>query len=195
MALFHRYYRRRLTFTSNLSISLSPKSVPTRLDRCYHRQFNPKPYIFTIFQVAGWQRSMRRPSLTRMQNGPLFIINRSSPGGGSQEGVLHKCFKIYTPHPKTAPDQGMINRYSPSWETPQRWRARPCPSDPRLGGGGFCVVSWTRMLKHGDSNTPPKTTLYITCGTSSACAAPQKRRLGTSMCCDDAYVKINCMAS
>ena len=96
----------------------------------------PSLRIFIIWKVAGWQQYTRRPPRMRMQNGPPFIINLSSPGGGLQGEVFQKFSDIYTPTPKTAPDQGMINRYLPSWETPRRWRARACPSDPRLGGGG-----------------------------------------------------------
>ena len=83
----------------------------------------------------------------------------------------------------------MINRYCPSRETPQWWGACPCSSDPRLRIGGCCVVSWTCMLQHGDSNTPPNTPLYITCRTSLTCAAPQKIRLGPCICWNDVYVK------
>ena len=154
----------------------------------------PSHIIFTIWRVTGWQRSMRRPPRMRTQNGPPFIIDRSSPGGGSRGGVFHKCSNIYTPHPKTAPDQGILNIYFPSRETPRCWRERACLIDPRLGGGGWGVVSWTRMLWHGDSNTPPKTTLYITCGTSPTRSVPPKIRLSPGICWDDAYVKINRMA-
>ena len=154
----------------------------------------PSLRIFIIWKVAGWQQYTRRPPRMRMQNGPPFIINLSSPGGGLQGEVFQKFSDIYTPTPKTAPDQGMINRYLPSWETPRRWRARACPSDPRLGGGGWGVVSWPRTLRHGESNTPQKAKKYITCGTSPTHAAPQKICLGPGMCWDDAYVKIHRMA-
>ena len=150
----------------------------------------PGLHLFTIWRVAGWQRSMRRPPRMRMQNWPPFIIGFLSPGGVSIEGVFHKCSDINMPHPKTAPDQRMINRYFPSQETTQIWDMRPCPCDTQFGAGDCCFVSWTRTLRHRDSNTPPKTTLYITCGTSSTCAAPPKRRLGTCMCLDDVYFKI-----
>ena len=93
----------------------------------------PSLRIFTILQVAVWQRSMRRLPQMRMKNGPPFIIDNSSPGGVSREGVFHKCSDIYTPHPKTAPNQEMLNRYFPSRETLQRWGALPCPSDTKLG--------------------------------------------------------------
>ena len=148
----------------------------------------PSLHIFTIWWVIGWQRSMRRPPWTRMKNGPPFIMNCSSPGGSSRERECSNNALIYTPHPKTAPDQKMLNRYFTSQETPQRWHARPWLSDPRLGGGGCCVVSWTHTLRHGESNTPPKMTLYIICGTSLTFASPQKIRLGPGMCWDDAYV-------
>ena len=77
----------------------------------------------------------------RTQNGLPFIIDRSSPGGGLRGVLFHKYSDIYTPHPKTAPDQGMLKRYFPSWETPWRWRARACQGDPLLEGGGWSVVS------------------------------------------------------
>ena len=132
----------------------------------------PSLCIFTILRGSGWQRSTRRPPLIRMQNGPPFIINRSPPGGGSRGGAFHKCSDIYTPPPKTAPDQGMLNRYFPSQETPRRWRAL-IPKWAPLGGGDWGVVSWTSTLRHGDSNTPMKMTLYITCKISPTYAAPQ----------------------
>ena len=116
----------------------------------------PSLRIFTIWQVAGFQRSMRRPPRIIMQNGPPFIIDTSSPGCGSWGGVFHKCSDIYKPPTKIASYQGMLNRYFPSQETPRCWRARSCPSDTRLGGGGWGVVYWTSTLWHGDSNTPPK---------------------------------------
>ena len=81
--------------------------------------------VFSPFGgVAGWKRSTRKPPWTRMQYGPPFIIDRLSPGGVLREGAFHKFFDIYTPHPKTAPDQGMLNRYFPLRETPQRLGTR-----------------------------------------------------------------------
>ena len=119
MDFFQRYHCWRLTFPSNLSVYLSPTSVTCRSDFCHHRKFNPKPCILTIWRVAGCQWFMRTPPQMRMQYGPPLIIDNSSPGGVSQEGVFHKCSDIYTPNPKTSPDQGMLNRYLPSRETPQ----------------------------------------------------------------------------
>ena len=141
MDFFHRYHHRQLTFPSILSISLSPMSVTTRLDCCYHRQLNPKPSYFHHFVDGRVAVLHEEASLNEIQNGPPLIIDHPSPGGGSREGVLHKCSDIYTPHPKTAPDQGVIIIYSPSRETPQCWCARSFLSDPRLGGGGCCVAS------------------------------------------------------
>ena len=153
----------------------------------------PSLRTFLIWRVAGWQRSMRRPPQMGMQNGQPFIIDRSSPGGGSRGGVFHKCSDIYTP-PQTKIYQGMLNIYFPSQETPRRWCARACPSDTWLDGGGWGVVSWTHTLWHSYSNTPQKTRKYITCVTYPTHASPKKRQLGPSMCSNDAYVKINHMA-
>ena len=130
----------------------------------------PSLRIFTIWRLAGWQRYTRRPPQMRIQNGPPFIIYCSSSGGSLWGGVFHKCSDIYTPPPLT--DWSMLNRYFSSQETPQHWCARAFTSDPRWGGVGG-VVSWTRTLQHGDSNTPRKMTEYITCGTSSTRAAPK----------------------
>ena len=46
MAFFHRYHCRRLYFPPNSSIYVSPTILTTSLNRCYHRQFNPKPSYF-----------------------------------------------------------------------------------------------------------------------------------------------------
>ena len=59
----------------------------------------PSLFIFTICWVAGWQRSMWKPPQIIMQNGPPFIIDRSSPGGGSWGGVFQKFSIIYIPPP------------------------------------------------------------------------------------------------
>ena len=135
----------------------------------------PSLRIFTIWRVVGWQRYMRRPPRMRMQNGPPLIIDWSSPGGGLRGGLFHKCSGIYTPPPKTAPYQGMLNRYVPSQETPWCWQTRACPIDPWLGGGGWGVVSWMGTMWHGDSNTPQKTTKYITWRTFLTRAPPPQK--------------------
>ena len=136
---------------------------------------------------------MRRPPRMIMQNGPPFIIDSLSPGGVLQGGVFQKFSNIYTTHPKTAPYQGMLNRYFPSRETPRRWRALSYPSDLRLEGGGWDVVSLTCMLQHRDS-TPHQKLLCIL-HAEHPLHAPPKKRLGPGMFWDDAYVKINRMAS
>ena len=51
MDFFQCYHSQQLTFPADLSISISPTSVTCRLDRCCHRQFNPKPLYF--FHLAG----------------------------------------------------------------------------------------------------------------------------------------------
>ena len=73
----------------------------------------PSFYIFTIWRVAGLKWSMRRPPQIIMQNGPPFIINRSSPGGVSRRGVFHKCFDIYTPPPQNRPRSGSAKQILP----------------------------------------------------------------------------------
>ena len=145
--------------------------------------------IFTIWRVSGWQRSMRKPPQMRIQNGPPFIIDCSSPGRVLREGVFHKFSDIYTPHPKTAPDMGMLNIYFLSRQTLQCWGVRPCPSDPRLGVGGCCVFSWTFTLRHGD-RTPHWRRFCILHVEHPRLVPPlKKRQLGTCMCFDDVYVK------
>ena len=100
----------------------------------------PSLCIFTIWRVAGWQRSIRRHTWIRIQNGPPLIINRSSPGGGLRGGVFQKCSDIYTLHPIIAPDQGMRNRYFLLRETPRRWRARMHEWFPFWGWGLLCCL-------------------------------------------------------
>ena len=108
----------------------------------------PSLRIFAILRVAGWQGDrvagcqlfMRRPPWMRIQNGPPFIIDLLYLGGGSRGGVFHKCSNKYTPPPKTAPDQGIQNRYFPH-RSRRDVGARSCPSDPWLRGGGWGVVS------------------------------------------------------
>ena len=170
--LFHRYHRRQLTFPSNLLISLSPTSVTCRSDRYYHQKSNPKTSYF--HHLTGVRVSEVHEEASPNDNANEPSINHWSlvPRGRLTRGSVSQLLWYIYAHPKTAPDQGMLNRYIPSRETPQRWGALPCPSDPQLGVGVCCVVSLTRMMQHGESNTPPKTTLYITCGTSSTCAAP-----------------------
>ena len=126
-----------------------------------------------LFTVYGWQGGSSTwgglPEWECKTDHHSLLI--ACPHGAARERECSTNDPIYTTHPKTAPYQNMLNRYFPSQETPQRWHARPCPRDPRLGVG---VVSWTRTMRHRDNNTPPKTTFYITCGTSSTSAAPEK---------------------
>ena len=144
--LFHQTYR----------IPYQPRVLPLVWIAVHIGNSIPSFCIFTFWRVAGWRRSMRRPPWMRMKNVPPIIIDCLFPGGGLRGGVFHKCSNIYVPHPKTAPDQGMLNRYFPSWETPQRWSTLPCPSYPRFLDRGCCIFSWMCSLQHGDSNTPRK---------------------------------------
>ena len=121
----------------------------------------PSLRSFTIWWVAGWQSSMRRPPKMRMQNGPPFIIDHSSPGGDLRGWVFHKCSKIYKPPP---PISGYAKQILYA-------HAQAIPD----GGGGGGVLSSTCTLRHGYSKTPRKTTKYITCETSSMRAAPKNR--------------------
>ena len=98
-------------------------------------------------------RSVLRSHSGKPPNGPPFITDRSSPWGGSRGGVFHKCSDIYTPHPKTAPYQGMLNIYFLSRETPRPWRVHVCLSDPLLGGGGW-VLSPERVRCDTGTATP-----------------------------------------
>ena len=141
MALFQRYYHRQLTFPSTYIFPYHPWVWHVVRIAVTISNSIPSLRVFTMWRVAGWQRSTRRPPRMRMQNRPPFIIDRSSPGGVSREVVFYKCSDIYTPHPKTSPDQAILNKYFPLKETPQRWGTRPCPSDPRFGVGGCFVVS------------------------------------------------------
>ena len=93
--IFHCHHRWWLSFPLNLFGSSSPTRVTTCLDSCKHRQLNPKPCIFTIWQVEGRQQSTRRPPPIRMQNRSPFITNLSSPGDDSRGGVFHKWSDIY----------------------------------------------------------------------------------------------------
>ena len=51
MVFFHRYHRRRLTFSLIFLIALSPMSVTCCSDRCHHWTFKPKPLYF--LHLAG----------------------------------------------------------------------------------------------------------------------------------------------
>ena len=178
MVFFHRYHCRQLYFPSNLSISLSPTSVTTRSDRCYHRKFNPKPSYFHNFwrRVAAVHEEAKTERECKTDHHSSSIAR---PQGAAYEGsVTQMLWYIYAP-PQNRPDQGMLNRYFPSRETPRRWLVRSCTSYPQgevvVGG----VISWTRTLRHEGSSTPRKKTEYITCGTSPTCAAPKIRRFHT----------------
>ena len=109
MSFFHRYHRRWLFFSWNLSISSSPTSVATRLDRCYHRQFNPKPSYFqhlvggrvaAVHEEASLNENAKR---TAIHNWSLIPRGRLVRGG-----VPQMLQYIYPPPP---PDRGMLVWY------------------------------------------------------------------------------------
>ena len=151
--VFHCYTHWQLSFPLNLLISLSPKSVTTRLDCCYHQKFNPKPSYFHHF--SGGRVAAFHEEAFPIENAKRTAIHHLSlvPRGGSREGVLQKLSDIYTLQPKTAPDQGMLNRYFPSQETLRCWCARICPSYPWLGV--VCIVLSIELVRCDTETVTP----------------------------------------
>ena len=107
LALFQCYHRRRLTFPSNLSISLSPTSVTCHSDRCYHQKFNPKPLYFhhlgggrvaAVHEEASPKENTKR---TTIYHKSLVPRGRLTRGGASQ--MLQY---IYAPPPKLPQTRG-----------------------------------------------------------------------------------------
>ena len=62
----------------------------------------PSLRIVAIWRVTGWHNSTRRPPRMRIQNRPPFIIDRSSPGGGSWGNWLVSS-EMSPPRPLVAP--------------------------------------------------------------------------------------------
>ena len=170
MAFFHRYHRRQLTFPSKFPISLSPTSVTTHLDQCYHLKYIPKTSYFHHF--AGGRVAAVHEEASPNENTKWTTIHHRSlvPRGRLARGGCPSNAPIYTPHPKTAPDQGMLNRYFLSQDTSRSWREHAWPS--YLWLGVWSVVYWRRTLNHGDITTQRKMTNYVTILTSSTHAAP-----------------------
>ena len=106
MDLFHLYHPRQLSFPSNLLIPYCLRVRPLVWIDVTIGNSIPSVCIFTIWRVAGWKRSMRRPPQIIMQNGPPFIIARSSEGGGLQGGVFNKFSNIYSPPTQKRPSSG-----------------------------------------------------------------------------------------
>ena len=78
-----------------------------------------------------------------------FVPSRRLARGSVPEMIQY----IYAP-PQNLPRLGDATQIFPSQETPRRWRACACLSDPWLRGRGWRGVSWTYTLRHRDSNTP-----------------------------------------
>ena len=140
----------------------------------------PSLSIFTIWRVAGWQRSMRRPPWTTIQNGPPFIIESLVSRRRLARGSVPQMFRYIYAQPQKRPGSGYAKHILPLMADAAALARTRMPEWSPIGGWG--VVSWTRTLWHGDSNTPSNTTLYITCRTSPTRADPQKIRLGPGMC-------------
>ena len=124
--LFHRYNRRWLSFPSKLLISLSPTSVTTRSDSCYHQKFNPRPSYFHHLaggRVAAVQEEASPDNITKR----TAIHHRSLvPWGLLTRRSVQQMLRYIpppTPNPNPPPDRNIINRYFPSQETLQCWRA------------------------------------------------------------------------
>ena len=108
----------------------------------------------------------------RMKNRPSFITDCSSPGGLlARGGVPNIIGYIYAPSP-TPPISEDAKQILPLTGDAAALARALMPEWSHIGGWG--VVSWSRMLRHGESYTPRKTTNYITWGTFPTRDAPQK---------------------
>ena len=106
MAFFYRYHCWRLSFPSNLLISLSPTSVTTRSDRFYHWQFNTKLSYFhhltggrvaSVHEEASLNDNAKRTAIHHR----LFV-----PRGRLARGsVPQMLWYIYAP-PQNRPRSG-----------------------------------------------------------------------------------------
>ena len=149
MAFFHCYHRRQLTFISNLSISLSLTSVTTRLDRCYHQQFNPKPSYFHHLadgRLAAFNEEASPNENAKRTNIHLWsIVPRGRLARGSVPQII---WYIYTPHqnclisrdakqilPVTGDATALARERMPGWSLLGGWG---------LGGCLFTVYAATR---------------------------------------------------
>ena len=106
MAFFHRYHRWRLSFPLNLSIYVSPTSVTTRSDFCYHWTFNTKPSYFHHF-VGGRVTAVHEESPPNDNAKRTAICHRSLvPRGRLARGSVPQILQyIYTP-PQNRPRSG-----------------------------------------------------------------------------------------
>ena len=102
LAFFHCYHRRLLSFPWNLSIFLSPMSVITCSDRCYHWQFNPKPLYF--HHLAGGSVAAVHEEASPNENEKRTAIYHRSlvPRGRLARGSVPQMLRyIYAPSPKS----------------------------------------------------------------------------------------------
>ena len=142
MDFFHCYHRQWISFPWNLSISASPTSVTTHSYRCYRQKFNPKLSYF--HHLEGGRVSAVHEKASPNENAKQTAIHHRSlvPRGRFARGSVPQmlCY-IYPPSP---PDRGVLNRYFPSQDTPQRWRARILERSP-VGGVGLRGLSLERV--------------------------------------------------
>ena len=124
--LFHCYHRRWLSFPSQLLISLSPTSVTTRFDRCYHPKFNPRPSYF--HHLAGGRVAAVHEEGSPDENIKRTAIHHQSlvPWGMLARRSVPKMLRYIPPQPPPTippPYKGILNRYSPLQEILECWRA------------------------------------------------------------------------
>ena len=110
---FFPYRRRCLSSPSNLSIYLSPTSVTTRLDFCYHWQFNSKPSYFhhlagdrveAVHEEASLNENEKQATINHQLLVPRWRLARGS--------VPQMLQYIYTP-PQNRPISGDAKKILP----------------------------------------------------------------------------------
>ena len=143
MAFFHCYHRWQLTFLSKILISLSPTSVTCRLDRCYRRQFNPKPSYFHC--LAGGRVAAVQEEASLNDNAELTTIYHQSlvPRGSLTRGSVPQMLRyIYTP-PQNCPILGGAKQILPLTLDAAALGCAPMPEWPPIGGRGLlcCLLN------------------------------------------------------
>ena len=113
MAFFCHYHCRRLSFPSNLSISLSPTSVTSCLDRFYRWQLNTKPSYFhhllgvrvvAVHEEASLNENAKRTAICHRSLVPRGQLSRGS--------VPQTLWYIYAP-PQSRPISGDAKQILP----------------------------------------------------------------------------------
>ena len=135
--LFYRYHRRRLSFPSNLSISLSPTSVTTRLYCCYHRKLNPKPSYFHHL-AGGRVAEVHEEASPNKKAKRAAIHNRllTPRGGLARESVPQTFRYIYAP-PQNCPRSGNAKQIFPLMGDAAGLARERMPDWLPIGGWGF----------------------------------------------------------